>query len=302
MVNIVSPWFGLAFVAALSTSITDTILKGALSKLGPGEMVLVRFLAPLPLLLPSIFLQVFPRLDFRFWLTLSSLVPLEILAMVLYMKALRISEMSLSIPMLAFTPSFIVVTGWLILGETVSIRGFWGIMSTVFGAYLLHLSPGKSGPFEPIRALLNHHGSRYMLAVSLIYSVTSCLGKRAILYSSPLFFAPFYFSFLGIIVPLFFSLYWKKNGLNRLGTKVVNGGIRMWGAVISIGILQSIMVYSHMLAISLSNAAYMIAVKRTSLLFSILFGAIFFKEGPLLPRGIGGIFMLLGVYLVATSK
>ena len=44
--------------------------------------------------------------------------------------------------------------------------------------------------------------------------------------------------------------------------------------IISIGLLHAAMVYSHMMAISLTNAAYMITVKRTGLFFSILMGGI----------------------------
>lgn len=266
---------------------------------------MARFMAPVPLLVPLVFLTDVPHLAPPFWFTLLILIPLEFTAMFLYMSALRSSEMGLSIPMLAFTPSFIVVTGWLILGEEVSIKGLCGIICTVFGAYLLHVIPGgRRHLLEPFRALLKYKGSRYMLGVAFIYSITSCVGKKAILLSSPTFFAPFYFSILGVILALFgmFSDKWCvfKRKLFTSSSRASTGSLPIL-VFVAIGVLQTLMVYSHMISISMTNAAYMITVKRTSLLFSILLGAAFFGERPLAPRLLGGSLMLFGVFLVATS-
>ena len=270
-------------------------------------MAAMRSMAPMPFLLPILFITPMPKLTPMFWVTVSFLVPLEFTAMIFYMKALKVSEMSLSVPMLAFSPSFIIITGWLILGESVNLRGFLGVMSTVCGAYILHLGPRdiKGGFLAPIRSLATHKGARYMLVVAILYSVTSCLGKRAIQLSSPLFFAPFYFTLLGILFPAFYLIYSRDRAFREykdIFAKSELVPLKMVLAVAAIGILQAIMVYSHMIAISLANAAYMIAVKRTSLLFSILFGATFFRERPMTPRLIGGSLMLLGVSLVITTK
>ena len=297
-------WFWLALAAALATALTDTILKGCLKGFDPEEMALVRFCAPFPFLLPSILVWPMPELGLEFWLTVLTLIPLEILAMSLYMKALKASPLSLSIPLLAFTPSFIIVTGWLILRESVSPRGLLGIAFTVSGAYIIHCRLEKGGLASPLLALINTKGSRYMLLVAIIYSITSCLGKRAIIQSSPVFFAPFYFSVLGLVVPVVFSLIWRQNAFLRMLRKIRDrqaGGMGKWPAILAIGLLQSLMVYSHMLAISLANAAYMIAVKRTSLLFSILLGCLVLREESLGLRLLGGVTMLMGVYLVATA-
>ena len=296
-----------ALIAAISTALTDTLLKWRFSDLGPVEMALMRFLSPIPLLLPLLFITRVPCLGPGFWQVVLVLVPLEYLAMITYMKALRSSEMSLSIPMLAFSPSLIILTGWLILGETVSLRGFSGIMSTVFGAYLLHLKVKKGAKQDilaPFRSLFTHTGSRYMFVVAAIYSITSCLGKKAILYSSPTFFAPFYFSLVGSTFAAVFSISTRGAVIGNIVQHVKRShgkALEVW-TIISIGLLQTAMVYSHMMAISLTSAAYMITVKRTSLLFSILMGGLFFSERPIWPRFAGGVFMILGVFLVMTSR
>ena len=236
----------------------------------------------------------------------ACLVPLEVMAMTLYMKALKVSEMSLSIPMLAFSPSFIVITGWLILGETVNLRGLAGIMTTVFGAYVLHMraTGTKGGLLAPFKSLATNKGARYMVMVAILYSMTSCLGKRAIQLSSPVFFAPFYFSLLGITFPFFYLIYSKETAMGYVKgivhAKIIPKDVLF--ALVATGVLQAVMIYSHMIAISLANVAYMITVKRTSLLFNIVFGAVFLGERPIAPRLLGGGLMLFGVFLVMTTQ
>ena len=55
----------------------------------------------------------------------------------LYMKAIRRSPLSLTLPYLAFTPVFNTVTGYVLLGETVTLQGFSGIALVVSGAQLI---------------------------------------------------------------------------------------------------------------------------------------------------------------------
>jgi uncharacterized membrane protein len=58
------------------------------------------------------------------------------------------------------------------------------------------------------------------------------------------------------------------------------------------------MILSHTLAISLIQAAYMISVKRTSLLFGVVLGAIFFNEKHFSERFLGSAIMVCGVLLI----
>ena len=306
-----SLWFPLALLAALFTASGDSVLKKYFSGYSAGQMAVVRSTAPLPFLLPALFLVGWPQLDATFFITLLFLVPLEILALLLYMKALKVAPLSLSIPFLAFTPAFTLVTGWVLLGERVSPLGLAGVCLTVAGAYALHTVPGQMTLLSPFRSMAKEEGSRLMLAVAAIYSITSVLGKQAVLHSSPAFFACFYFLMLGFVIPLFLM----RNPLTGLGEgtgangREAGGGSLLQRTVargpvpwIAVGLFQAAMVFCHMWAISLTQATYMIAVKRTSLLFSILYGGLVFREKYLLPRLAAGGIMILGVCMVVAAS
>ena len=135
----------------------------------------------------------------------------------------------------------------------------------------------------------------FLLAVfaALIYSITSSLGKMAITNSSPVFFGSFYFILMTI---LFTPIALSKNK----GKLVIIRKDILPLAVI--GVTYSLMIIFHMLAMSLAKVAYMISVKRMSLLFSILYGHLLFKEEKIAERTFGGILMFIGFVLIVLSR
>ena len=69
-------------------------------------------------------------------------------------------------------------------------------------------------------------------------------------------------------------------------------------AHLGIGLCMAVMVVTHFYAIEHIEVAYMIAVKRTSLLFGMLYGAWLFKETGLLKNMLAGVLMVLGVFFI----
>lgn len=78
--------------------------------------------------------------------------------------------------------------------------GIVGIVFTAVGAYLLNVRATRKGILEPFKAVRRERGSLYMIIVAFIYSITSNLGKMAVLHSSPLFFAATYLPILSVIL------------------------------------------------------------------------------------------------------
>ena len=81
--------------------------------------------------------------------------------------------------------------------------------------------------------------------------------------------------------------------------RILTRALRRPWAVLVVSLLNAAMVYTHFLAMQRVEVAYMIAVKRTSLLFGILFGALFFHERGLAMHVLAGGMMLGGLFLVA---
>lgn len=289
-------WFFLSLLSAFSLASADAVTKRWMQGYRARELVLVRFLFTALLLLPIVVWQSWPSLPFEFWYWIAALVPLEIAAMLLYMRAIRDYPLAHTIPYLAFTPVFTVVTGDLLLGESVTPAGFAGILLVVCGAWLLNADHvrGERGLalLAPFRAILSEQGSRLMLVVAMIYSLTSVLGKGAMQYSTPWFFGPFYFVLLGVLVLLIFAP----------GTRIREVALRKPGPHFLLGFLMAAMVITHFFAIEQTEVAYMIAVKRTSLLFAIGYGALWFGERGAGRHLLAGAIMLGGVAMIAVQN
>ncbi len=65
-----------------------------------------------------------------------------------------------------------------------------------------------------------------------------------------------------------------------------------------LGFTYSLMVFSHVLALSQIQAAYMISLKRTSIIFGVLYGAWLFKEEKIGERLLGTVIMISGVFII----
>lgn len=286
-------WFPLALICALSLASADALSKRHLSDYSGPELVLIRFTLPGLLLAPLVVLNPLPPVPLAFWGWIAALVPLELLAMWLYVVAIRDSALSNSLPYLAFTPVLTTVTGLLVLGERVSLQGFVGILLVVMGAYLLNIEHARGGGLRawlaPFPAILHERGSRLMLGVAALYSLTSVMAKGALEYVPPETFGPFYWCILGLTALVVFSA--ARPGMARL----------LWrrpGWHLVIGLLMGIMVITHFMALARVEVAYMIAVKRTSLLFGIIYGALLFREKGLGRNLLAGVLMCLGVAVI----
>ena len=68
---------------------------------------------------------------------------------------------------------------------------------------------------------------------------------------------------------------------------------------LGMGIVFSLAIFTHFQAILRTEVSYMISVKRLSLVFGVIYGAMLFKEKNIKNRLIGVMFMFLGAVLVA---
>jgi len=288
--SMVHSWVWLSLVAAFTLATSDALTKRALAFHDEYVVAWLRLVFSLPLLLIIFLFIPVPKLDKEFYTAFALSLPLEIASIILYIKALRLSPLSLTLPFLALTPVFLIIVSFIMLGERVSFAGVMGILFISAGSYTLNISKIKEGIFAPLRAITKEKGSVLMIAVALIYSFTSSLGKMAIKHSSPLFFGITYYAALAILfTPI--VLYKRKSG------KIEGRTIL---AVTLPGILYSLMVISHMIAISLAYVAYVITIKRMSLIIGVLYGYFFFKEKNIRERLFGAMLMFIGFVMIVT--
>lgn len=285
-------WFVLSLAAAYFFSTGDVLSKLLLRDNDEWTSGCAISLASLPFLIPLLIVRGTFLPSRELILLVCILIPFEVFAYYLYLKAIRISPLSLSIPYLSFTPVFTILTAGILLGETIALQGIVGILMVTVGAYVLNIELYVQHPLAPLKAIFQSRGARYMLSVSLIWSLTSTLGKKGVQLSDPVFFGVFYMTCVSSAMLAIESWRLSRNA----ATVDLRGRNTIW--LLLGGLATALATMAHYHAIKLAPVSYMMAVKRTSLIFSVLYGGLIFKEPHIRLRLLGASIMLSGVVVL----
>jgi len=216
---------------------------------------------------------------------------INIVAAALVFFTLRRTDLSLAVPIITFTLVFLAGTSYLVLGEVPTVAGIAGIFLIVIGAFVIQLSPGGSGlsyPWDRAR----WKGAATMLGVAFLYSLSLPFDKAVVLASDAVFGS-------GLVCLYIGGAFWL--------VALVRGSWRqiLPGAAISASLALGLVLAGETVAINLAYTLqivpYVIAVKRLSILFSVLIGGIVFREGGIRYRILGALIMIGGVALIVLT-
>jgi uncharacterized membrane protein len=285
-------WFIFAFLTALSASLKDVFSKKSLKNLDEYVVSWSLTFFTLPFLFFLFFFIDVPEIGNQFLLALIVSGTLNIIAVVIYMKAIKCSDLSVTIPIITFTPLFLLITSPLILGELPKVLGIGGVLLIVLGSYMLNFKQTQKGYLAPFKALIEERGPKLMLLVAFIWSITSTFDKIGVQNSSSLFWVIAINTFITIgLFPI--MLFKTRNGLKQIKTNLK--------ILLPISVFSAATSIFQMMAITMTYVTYVISVKRTSTIMSVLFGYFIFKEGNLKERLMGTIVMVIGVILISVS-
>jgi uncharacterized membrane protein len=281
-----------AFLTAFFQSMKDLFSKLGLGYLNEYLVAWAVMAFALPFLLPLLFFIEIPELTGMFYIALLTGGVLNSISIWLYMRAIKLSDLSITIPMLTFTPVFLLATSPIILGEFPTPLGVAGVLLVVAGSYILNISKLREGFWAPIKALADQPGPRLMFLVSFIWSITSAIDKVGVQNSSPVFWS---ISIIGFIaVALLPFMMWKTDQtFSRIKTQ--------YKPLVLIGLFNALVHLTQMIAISVVLVAYVISIKRFSAVLSVIWGYLFLGEKGIRERLAGVIIMVAGVIIITLS-
>ncbi|MEG4271298.1 MULTISPECIES: EamA family transporter [unclassified Microcoleus] len=241
-------------------------------------------------LIPWVFYTGIPPLNSQFWLALLIGGSINAITALLYIKAIKLSDLSLTLPLVALTPLFMLVTSPLIVGEYPKLFDYIGILLIVAGSYLLNIKEKSKGYLAPFKALLDEPGPKLMLIVAFLWSITSNFDKIGVKNSYPIFWI---FSLFGTMSVLLLPVLLHKtpNPWQKI--------IKQLPMLAAMGFFNAIAVLFQMQALTLTLVVQVIAIKRTSVLMGVLFGHFIFKEKDIQQRLLGAGIMILGVLFIS---
>jgi drug/metabolite transporter (DMT)-like permease len=207
----------------------------------------------------------------------------------LLMKALQVSPMSLCIPFMAFTPVFLIGTGYVMIGELPSWVKLLGVGLIVVGSLVMHRRLFAEGWAAPIKAVMREKGSRYILLLAFILSITNPIEKRLVTMSDPLTQAFGYC--LGLCI--LFALLVRMRGANCGVVMRTTPRWAMLAGVMDAGaLLLQLITYSY-LAVVIT-----VSIKRAGIVLSVLAGWLIFREREITDKLIAASVMLGGVLIL----
>lgn len=284
-------WVLVALVSASGDALRDLAAKRVLSRENSLLFSWLIFAVPLPVVYAADYLHGVPQPAPGFYGTLLTALPLEILAQILYMQALRLAPLSLVAPLLSLSPVFMLAIPFLLIGERISLVAGSGVLLIAIGAYILNAGAVKRGLLEPFKALLRERGALCMCMVALLFSITATLSKKAIMLSSPLHYMAVYWT--GIVVGMLPVLFFAYRASWR---ETLRGGAVKKAIIPALIFVMAVFAAAY--AMSITKVTYVTTVKRLSALFSIVLGGAVLKEESIRERLAGGMLMVAGFALI----
>lgn len=283
-------WFVYAVLTAIVYGAQAAYLKGMTEKIDQMLVTWSLFLFATPLFVASLLYNGVPAVESSFWLPFAVSIGVNLVAWPAFVRSVRLSDISLVMPLLAFTPVFVLMIEYLILGETPGWWGLGGILLITFGAYVLNIEQGISGVLDPVRAVVSDRGAVYMLFVAAIWSISATVEKLTVTSSSPAFYMTMFGLFFTVLfVPI----------MTTVGEATAEDFRDHWLVLAGAGALTGTMALVQMSAIERTPLVnYVISIKRAGMLVSVLFGWWLFAERNIGFRLIGAALMVVGVGLI----
>ncbi len=260
-----------------------------LAKYFPSAIITwATFTFTLPFVLAFLLIKGIPPINWSSfaWATITSFL-INVIAFNLFFKALSLSSLFLTMPFTAFTPLFLIPVAFVILGELPDWKGSGGILLIILGAYGLHSGTGNL--LTPFRHFFTNKGTRYMLIVAVMWSVSATVEKVAILNSSPEFYAVAINLLLSAAyLPYIFVFHRGEAGNIPKNIK----------RLFFIGLISAAMLIFQYTAYEYLLASYVIAFKRAGVIVSVFLGSLLFKEEKIFKNLTFTALMVVGVILI----
>ncbi len=280
--------FLLALLASAGFAALDGVRKHIVQTLSPTATAGLVNGAQAVLLLGAAFYTHggIPAAPPAFYAVVVVTAAINLVTTLMYLHAVRVSPLSLTIPYLAFTPALLLITAQVVLGEAPSLQGALGVLLVTLGAYVL---PGLAHARAPLAALASEPGSRWMLGIAVIWSVSSALDKLGVGWSSAAYYGGLVFA-LSSAATLGYTIVKRPADLMVARTMVP------WLVLAAVGSAAALWAqYASYAALPVS---YTVAIKRAGMLGSVLIGWLWFGEQRVGERLTGAAIMVAGVLMI----
>jgi|SRR3989344_8123916 len=284
-------WVVFALLTSLSESVKDVLGKSSTTK---TNVIITAFSVQffgLLLLIPLVLLTGIPELKPSYWVAVLVGVFFIPAANILYMRAIKLAPLSVSVPMLSFNPIFTAFFSLIFDKRLPEAFGWLGIVCVCTGLYLSRLESNTTGRglLYPILSVIHEPGPLSMLGVAFIWSIGAHVSKMVTTGSSPVFGAMSY----GIVGSGTLAILGIASG--KFDVKMIRTHIKQLSIL---GLFNGVSEIAMNSALAIGFTPYVISIKRTNILWSSLLGRFLYKDRFNSYKLFGLLLMFLGVVLI----
>jgi drug/metabolite transporter (DMT)-like permease len=177
-VNVGIAELGLVAVSSLAWSGLDLSRKVLAGRLREVPLLFWLCVLPLPVFIAWWLYDGVHPVPAPYWVPGLTSIAINVIANLSFMRSLRLSPLTATIPLLSLTPVFTSLVAMPMLGQRLGIRNWLGVALVVSGALLLNLRGGDASSFAVFwRALRREPGVPFMALTAFLWSVTPPLDK-----------------------------------------------------------------------------------------------------------------------------
>ena len=209
---------------------------------------------------------------------------------VLFLRALRISDLGLTIPYLSFSPIFVMLFAILFLDEWPTTIALSGLLVVALGAFFLNPMRLRQDTQTSVNGGYKR-GAAFMLGTAVFWSAAAAFDKAALQHAS---FLTHLVLLLGSTVVILGIT--QQFTVTNQASKVENTSAP---ALVMVCCTMLAALALQLAAYVYWDVAYVEAVKRAlGLVGSVVAGTVFFKEGQPMQRLSSVVVMALGTALI----
>ncbi len=185
MLAVSLPALILTLLCAAGFAASDYFRKAAADHIAPVLLLTVFFIGQVPILGAWVYVTDAFTLAQGYWAYGVVTAATGLLANLLFLMALRVSSLSLTVPVLGLVPVMTTVFAAVALDEIPTPQQSVGIVLSVLGLMSLYVPEDNPNPIAVVKRFATDKGARYMLAVAVLWSATAPLDKASMALSSP---------------------------------------------------------------------------------------------------------------------
>lgn len=282
----------LTLASALAWTLFDAVRKGLARQVSPAALGVWLPLAQAPLLMLWAAAREPVALPIPSLAPMAGSVLLSLLGLLWFLQALRCSPMSITVPLLSFTPVLATLLAWLLRHQIPTPNQGLGALLVLAGAMVLGL---KSAQWPGFRAFLKDPGVRYMSGAAVVWSITAILNQMALERGANAWYAPFLSLSVGLLMAAIMLVRRQGQVLRQsLGTLARLPGLTALALLLGAAALAV-----ELEALHLAPVGFIEVIKRgLGMSGAIVFGRIFFREPVQFPKIAAVLLMTAGVALV----